>query len=163
MTEPRIRYWRHVTSTDVTATCDDDACGKHTDSRFYIDTEGWVEVTVTPVVTGDVIEQAARMLHTLQWDGEQEDAESAWDHYPILAVARQEYLRTAEALADAGLLVGPCEMTPEQIEEIDDALSDYGRECENSVTSFRAPTPDLRTTRERILSALGFTYGGGGE
>ena len=31
MTEPRIRYWRHVTSTDVTATCDDDACGKHTD------------------------------------------------------------------------------------------------------------------------------------
>ena len=34
MTEPRIRYWRHVTSTDVTATCDDDACGKHTDSRL---------------------------------------------------------------------------------------------------------------------------------
>ena len=29
MTEPRIRYWRHVTSTDVTATCDDD-----TDSRL---------------------------------------------------------------------------------------------------------------------------------
>ena len=79
-------------------------------------------LAVTPVVTGDVIEQAARMLHTLQWDGEQEDAESAWDHYPILAVARQEYLRTAEALADAGLLAGSRTVTPEQREAAEAVL-----------------------------------------
>ena len=79
-------------------------------------------LAVTPVVPGDVIEQAARMLHTLQWDGEQEDAESAWDHYPILAVARQEYLRTAEALADAGLLAGSRTVTPEQREAAEAVL-----------------------------------------
>ena len=79
-------------------------------------------LAVTPVVPGDVIDQAARMLHTLQWDGEQEDAESAWDHYPILAVARQEYLRTAEALADAGLLAGSRTVTPEQREAAEAVL-----------------------------------------
>ena len=52
----------------------------------------------------DVIERAARLLHALQWMGDQEDADAAWDRYPITSATRSDYLRTAEALAAAGLL-----------------------------------------------------------
>ena len=51
-----------------------------------------------------VIERAARLLHALQWMGDQEDADAAWDRYPITSATRSDYLRTAEALATAGLL-----------------------------------------------------------
>ena len=50
-----------------------------------------------------VIERAARLLHALQWMGDQEDADAAWDRYPITSATRSDYLRTAEALAAAGL------------------------------------------------------------
>ena len=119
MTEPRIRYWRHVTSTGVTATCDDDACGKHTDSRFYIDTEGWVEVTVTPVVTGDVIERTARALHA--WDVEGGPCEGPWES--LTPEQHEVWLSGARALADAGLLAGSRTVTPEQREAAEAVLT----------------------------------------
>ena len=46
----------------------------------------------------DVIEKTARHMHTLEWMGVEEEAELAWDHYPVLGPARQEYLRWAEAV-----------------------------------------------------------------
>ena len=65
------------------------------------------EVTVAPVgglrTDSGVIERAARLLHALQWMGDQEDADAAWDRYPITSATRSDYLRTAEALAAAGL------------------------------------------------------------
>ena len=55
-------------------------------------------------MSDDVIERAARLLHALQWMGDQEDADAAWDRYPITSATRSDYLRTAEARAAAGLL-----------------------------------------------------------
>ena len=188
-TDPHSRYFRNRSTEEILPTCDDDGCPVHSSSQFYYGDEDWEEVRITPVdpnneidvVTvasevgaastsrnmADVIEEAARV-----------GLEALDEHHKMVREAVRkacnfdlgpdqdrsvEVWTIARALADAGLLVGPCDMSPEQVEEIDDVLSDYGRECENSVTSFRAPTPDLRTARERILSALGFTYGGGGE
>lgn len=51
----------------------------------------------------------------------------------------------------------PRSASPDQIEEIQLVIEDYGRECENSVESFRSPTPDIWYAVNEVLNALGFT------
>ena len=95
-----MRYWRDDTGAIWTTTTDAGNILAERDGK-------WQEVTVTPVdglrPDADVIERAARLLHALQWMGDQEDADAAWDRYPITSATRSDYLRTAEALAAAGL------------------------------------------------------------
>lgn len=188
-TDPHSRYFRNRSTEEIVPTCDDDGCPVHSSSQFYYGEEDWEEVRLTPVDPNNEIdvvtaasEVAAASTPRNMADVIEETARvglAALDeHHKVVREAVRkacdfdlgpdqdrsvEVWTIALALADAGLLTGSRTVTPEQVEEIGDALRDYGRECENSVTSFRAPTPDLRTTRERILSALGFTYGGGGE
>ena len=97
--EPEVRWWRQGVAVQAFPES----------AAPYLPGMGWTEVTVTPVdglrPDSDAIERAARLLHALQWMGDQEDADAAWDRYPITSATRSDYLRTAEALAAAGLLI----------------------------------------------------------
>ena len=60
----------------------------------------WREVTVSPVVSGDVIERTARALHA--WDVEGGPCEGPWES--LTPEQHEVWLSGARALADAGLL-----------------------------------------------------------
>ncbi|WP_454301114.1 hypothetical protein [Salana multivorans] len=104
MTEPRIRYWRHVNRPEVIDWAYADSAGT---VEFFTGSPYWVEVTVTPVVTGDVIEQAARVI-----------SQQHWNTRPVMGEPLGIQRRLARALADAGLLAGSRTVTPaDQIEK----------------------------------------------
>ena len=116
MTEHRIRYWRHVNRPAVIDWAYADSAGT---VEFFTGSPYWVEVTVTPIVSGDVIERTARALHA--WDVEGGPCEGPWES--LTPEQHEVWLSGARALADAGLLAGPRTVTPEQREATEAVLT----------------------------------------